>query len=578
MEEMTFTILAVTKKCSVNGDVLNENLGRDQSQNLEFQHNDVSISFEFAALDFTAPGKNRYSYRWSVDGDWEELGKRNDITIFRPAPDNYQLWVRGSNNDGVWSETPASIRFVVHPPFWKTRTAYIIYILLVAALVTRYIRNQQRKLEQERFYARKLQQANEQLTLADKIKDEFLANTSHELRTPLNGMIGLAEAMIDGVTGELSSEQNDNLTMIVSSGIRLSNLVNDILDFSKMRRSRIELVRKPVDLYSLTQVVVNLNKPMSRGKALDIINAIDPNVPRVFADESRLEQIMHNLIGNGVKFTESGSVKVTTRLDGDMLQVRVRDTGVGIPEDRIKRIFESFEQGDGSTSRVFGGTGLGLAISQRLVELHGGQIQVESKVGFGSQFSFTLPLATQEQLESEVSEATKVTRDPSLRNREKSAEVSEEKTHTEVRRDAEFHILLVDDEPINLKVLYNFLSQCDYALTQATSGTEALQLIAEEDARYDMILLDVMMPRISGFDVCKEVRQMYQPHELPIIMLTAKNQTGDVVTGFEAGANDYLVKPISKNELLVRIVGNEPETQNLQRQAGAIQSLSGANG
>ncbi|ERT04336.1 response regulator, partial [Lyngbya aestuarii BL J] len=405
-------------------------------------------------------------------------------------------------------------------------------------------------------------------------------NTSHELRTPLNGMIGIAESMLEGATGTLSDLQRKNLMMIAHSGHRLSTLVNDILDFSKLRHNTIRLQVKPTGLREITEIVLTLNQSFVRNKDLQLINNISPDLPLVQADENRLQQILHNLIGNAVKFTEIGSItvsaqviswdensdnhqpKVDQKAANSQVAVTVSDTGIGIPADKINRIFESFEQADGSTARQFSGTGLGLAVTKQLVELHGGKIWVESIENVGSYFTFTLPIATEEQ-------AVKLDHSSVLIHR--SAVVSledfvEDQNHTESNRilphltqnsttslnNNQFKILIVDDDPINLQVLVNYLCLQNYAVTQASSGIEAMEIL---EAGYlpDLILLDVMMPRMTGYEVTRRIRETWPPHQLPIMMLTAKNQVSDLVAGLEVGANDYLSKPLNKDELLARI-------------------------
>lgn len=244
-----------------------------------------------------------------------------------------------------------------------------------------------------------LESNNQQLQHLDQLKDEFLANTSHELRTPLNGMIGIAESMIDGATGDLSDIQKQNLFLIAQSGHRLANLVNDILDFAKLQHNNIELQLKAVGLRAIAQVVLTLSQSLIGSKNLELINRISPDFPAAWADENRLQQILYNLVGNAIKFSERGTVEITAQLSSgdpqgtttnEQLTIAIADTGIGIPADKLDSIFESFEQGDGSTAREYGGTGLGLAVTKQLVELHGGKIWVESTVGSGSRFSFTL--------------------------------------------------------------------------------------------------------------------------------------------------------------------------------------------
>ncbi len=397
-----------------------------------------------------------------------------------------------------------------------------------------------------------LEAKNRELQRLDQLKDEFLANTSHELRTPLNGIIGIAESLVDGVAGELSPKANTNLTMIVYSARRLSNLVNDILDFYKLSYQKLELTIKPISLREIVDIVVGLCQPLVGQKPLQLINAISPELPLVNADENRLQQILYNLIGNAIKFTESGLIGVSAAWEEkenspNLLAITVSDTGIGIPEDKFERIFESFEQADGSTARNYGGTGLGLAVTKKLVELQGGSIRVVSKVGVGSQFTFTLPISEhQVKLQSESSPSSLNL--PSLNLQEESLVLNE----ALIAESEKIKILIVDDEPINLQVLKNNLSLANYAVTQASNGLEALNLIAS-GFQPDLILLDVMMPRMTGYEVCQKLRDQFLPSELPIVMLTAKNQVSDIVEGFSSGANDYLSKPFSKQELLARI-------------------------
>lgn len=416
-----------------------------------------------------------------------------------------------------------------------------------------------------------LEAKNAELQQLDKLKDEFLANTSHELRTPLNGIIGIAESLIDGAAGALPSKAIANLAMIVSSGRRLSNLVNDILDFSQLKHKNIELQIKTVGVREIADVVLTLSQPLMGKKSLQLINSISSELPLVAADENRLQQIFYNLVGNAIKFTESGTIEVSAEVVSshsqkiktessnlqpsniqpstlqEQIAITVSDTGIGIPEDKLEQIFESFEQADGSTAREYGGTGLGLAVTKQLVELHAGEIFVSSKVGEGSHFTFTLPISQNQVIAtSEISPICSIAPTPDL--------IDEALINPEVltTKSGEFKILIVDDEPVNLQVLANNLSLEHYAITQANNGLEALEII-ECGFQPDLVLLDVMMPRMTGYEVCKKLRERFLAIELPIVMLTAKNQTSDLVEGFIAGANDYITKPFSKNELLARI-------------------------
>ncbi|MCP4353061.1 MAG: SpoIIE family protein phosphatase [Desulfobacterales bacterium] len=401
-----------------------------------------------------------------------------------------------------------------------------------------------------------LEELNCELKRLDTLKDEFLANTSHELRTPLNGIVGIADSMLDGAAGPLKEEQRYNLSLIVSSGRRLTNLVNDILDFSKLKHHELQLQRKPLDMQSLTDIVLMLSQSLVGNKDVQLINRIEPDIPAADADEDRVQQILHNLVGNAIKFTEAGTVSVSALVQEAYLAVTVSDTGIGIPDEKFKSIFASFEQADGSTEREYGGTGLGLTVSKQLTELHGGHIRVASELGKGSDFSFTLPISGDKAEPIRVADlGRKHTRIAGLMGKpaEMQGIVSEEMpTIGETTEEGHsYNILIVDDEPVNLQLLRNHLSLQNYAVTLAVNGGEALAAVKEQ--QFDLVLLDVMMPKMSGYEVCRRLREQHPANELPVVMLTAKNQINDLVAGFKAGANDYLTKPFSKEELLARI-------------------------
>ncbi len=413
----------------------------------------------------------------------------------------------------------------------------------------------EKELAQERLINKRLQQV-------DKLKDQFLANTSHELRTPLQGIIGLSETLYEQ---EEQPEKQENLGMIISSGKRLNSLVNDILDFSRLKNYDIELIRKPINLRVLTDIVLRNNAPLIKGKDLQLLNEIPEDLPAAHGDENRLQQVLYNLIGNAIKFTESGYVKVeaTAELTIDDLGlttmeekiarrqsemvISIQDTGTGIPKNKLEAIFQEFEQADGSISREFTGTGLGLSISKRLVELHGGQMWVESVEGKGSTFYFSLPVSTKEATTLPARQEARMAASPLAMEPSPAITTAVSSIGSE-----DVHILVVDDEPINQQVLKNYLAGRNFQLTQAMNGQEAFQAI-ETNPDFDLVLLDVMMPHMSGYEVCERIREIYLPSELPIIMITAKNQLQDIVQGLSIGANDYLPKPFHKEELLARI-------------------------
>ncbi|GBF50503.1 two component response regulator sensor histidine kinase/response regulator subunits [Leptospira ryugenii] len=398
----------------------------------------------------------------------------------------------------------------------------------------------------------KVEDLSKRLLVMDKLKDEFLANTSHELKTPLNGIIGIAESMFDGIGGRLNVEQKQNLGMIVTSGKRLSALVDDILDFSKMRNRDLSLDIKPLSMQSLVELVLVISRPLFTVKNLIVRNLIPPDFSPVLGDESRIQQILFNIIGNAIKFTDKGKIEINASIVDKMAKFSIADTGIGIASEHFESIFQSFEQVDSSSTRQFGGAGLGLAITKRLVELHGGRIWVESSIGTGSVFHFTLPLAKEGELPKESIPNITIDHWSRLPLEMETSEITPiEDDDPNTLREGMFRVLVVDDEPINRQVLRNHLTLIGCDIVEAANGGEALRAI-QERGPFELMLLDIMMPGMSGYDVCSVIRESFSLYELPILFLTAKNQITDIVSALEAGGNDYLSKPFDKRELISR--------------------------
>ncbi|MCE9599608.1 MAG: response regulator [Spirochaetia bacterium] len=538
--------------------------GAEQTQ----KANDTLAALETSAMDKLNKGNKQDAYDIMFGKDYEENKK-----LHKGGMDliNESIEKRLSNQISEVNQKLILIGALLATSLALMMLAWGVVIYLVKHQATQ----QALVLASERKAKEAQEEVVKQLQEMDKIKDAFLANTSHELRTPLNGIIGLAESMVDGAAGQVTNVQKENLDMIVSSGKRLASLVNDILDFSKLKHKDIELQIKAVDMRSISDVVLTFSKALLGGKSIQIVNSIPAHLGAVAGDENRLQQIMMNLVGNSVKFTETGKIEVTGKQNGEMIEITVSDTGIGIPEDKFERIFESFEQADGSTARQYGGTGIGLAISKKMVELHQGKIWLTSQVGKGSHFTFSIPVST-ESVVAPTSTITRLESKPEdlAENEEAAAAFEgsvapdvvpasfpesvaspEKKSHKSYAPSGErerARILIVDDEPVNLQVLSNHLSLNNYEIERASNGVEAVERIKRGE-KFDLILLDVMMPRMSGYEVAETIREKFPASELPILLLTAKNQTTDLVIGFEAGANDYLTKPVNKSELMARV-------------------------
>lgn len=392
---------------------------------------------------------------------------------------------------------------------------------------------------------------SEKLKTLNSLKDDFLAITSHELKTPLNGIIGLSENLATSSSSNMNEDEKNNLLLIKSSAMRLTNLVNDIILFSKLKNDEIKLNRKRIKINKLVEMVVKFCEPAISNKNIEIVNLIDFEVPYIYGDEDRIQQILYNLLGNAIKFTQEGKVVISYSVKEEYLEICIQDSGIGIPKERLNKIFNIYEQGEG-ISEKYGGTGLGLYITKKLVKLHGGDIAVDSIVDKCTKFTFTLPLSYNDEAEAieydgNMDEIEVNTLDISIN---KTTSKLSEKTSGEATK--KYKILIIDDEYVNQKVLENYLLHLSEDILMASTGKQALELI-EQNKDIDLVIIDMMLPDLLGYEMCGIIRKTYSIFQLPILMMTANNRPENLVISFENGANDYLRKPFSKTELLSRV-------------------------
>jgi len=404
---------------------------------------------------------------------------------------------------------------------------------------------------------KQVQTQNERLQELDRLKSEFLANTSHELRTPLNGILGLIETVLDGADGPVNEKQRRHLAMIMESGTGLKELISNLLELSRMESGQASLNIKAFNVVNVIDAVMVLMEGVAHKKNLALLRDVPVKLPDVYGDPEKIQRVLLNLVGNAVKFTESGSVTVAVTEGEQDVRIDVADTGIGINPAEQKIIFDRFRQADGSSTRRYEGTGLGLSIASEIIQLHGGRIEVESREGAGSRFYFALPKrpfeapsssrrpAVQIRLPDELAASPSDAQDDAAYALEKDEEFREA-----VRGSGET-ILMIDDNAVNREVVRTRLEMHHYRVIEAADGQDGLAEVERE--KPDLVILDLMMPRMSGYEFCKKLRNVHGADELPVIILTAKTDVGDKVYGLQIGANDYIAKPFNKEELIARV-------------------------
>lgn len=388
------------------------------------------------------------------------------------------------------------------------------------------------------------EQLTRQLMAANELKDEFLMHTSHEMKTPLHGIINMTSNLLEDREGTLTDRQKKQLWLVHDTSSKLSMLIHDLLDVTRLKYGELRLSPAIVDVRVAVQIVMDMLQFELAGKPIVLDNRVRSGM-YALADENRIRQVLYNLIHNAIHHTEQGRIQVIARTDGSMLHITVEDTGRGIPANRHESIFEEFVQLELPQDKdSYSGMGVGLYLSRKLIEQMGGKIWVDWSVpGEGTRISCTLPTAASIAGLQETATAGAGGMGQRLRREEEPLDQLQEHPHT---------ILLVDDERSNIQLLLYLLRDEPYNVLTAFSASEALDKMHEHGA-VDLVLLDVMMPGISGLELCRRLREQHSILDLPILFATVKDAPRDIALGFEAGANDYVTKPFEANTLLARI-------------------------
>jgi signal transduction histidine kinase/DNA-binding response OmpR family regulator/ligand-binding sensor domain-containing protein len=531
---------------------------------LNLSHDQNQIALEFVVMDFTNPIKNRFRYQLEgIDGEWVEAGTSHFANYAQLPHGNYTFKVMGTTNGEVWSK-PVELKIRIHPPFYKTWWAYMIYFI---ALVYLWFRWNQIQLNRVRLQEQILYKDKEAARLSelDTIKTNFFANISHEFRTPLTLLTGpLTMFQKKYPTEDLIPTMQRNL-------FRLQTLINQLLDLSKLESGKMEPQIQYADLSGFLNYLFVSFESLAQSKQIIFEKSLSHSPQMAYFDRDKLEKIVTNLLSNAFKFTpENGRITVRVVFPEplvSMVRIMIADNGIGIDEARLPRIFDRFYQVDNSRHRDHEGTGIGLALVRELVNALQGSINVNSKPENGSTFTVTLPcdLATWHGYIT-TSEPETVPKRPL-----EAFSQPEKHTTAVIAENMELPVLLIVEDNLDLRKFVRSIFEGTYQIEEAQDGQQGLEMALSHIP--DMVICDLMMPRIDGFEFCKTLKTDMRTDHIPVIMLTAKATLEDRLEGFQLGADDYIAKPFDTDELMFR-VRNLLKQRELLRQKYSITSAA----
>lgn len=545
-----------------NSGVLKQSI--EQASTITLNHLQDILTLEFSSLDFTASNQNKYRYQLvGINKGWVESGTRRSATYLHLSPGKYVFKVQGSNSQGVWSDKIVELKIIVKPPWWRTWWAYLAYALLAGLAARAYFKFRVNKAKLQAQVNFEHQEAK-RIKELDAVKTQLYANITHEFRTPLTVILGMANQVKNNPEKYL----DNGVEMIVRNGENLLRLVNEMLDLSKLESGKMTLNLINGDIISFLRYIVESFQSLAASQQKQFHFLSDTDELIVAFDAEKIRQIITNLFSNALKFTPAaGNVYVSISQEvvannGSIgLVLKVKDTGIGIPENQIPHIFDRFYQLDNSHTRKAEGTGIGLALTKELVKLMNGTIDVKSPpVGAtrGSEFIIHISL-TKVSVIDEAGILMPVNKD---KNFTEKADENKGAYYIDTSNNNTLPLILLVEDNADV-VAYTASCLPDYKLAVGKDGREGFDIATEIIP--DLIITDVMMPFEDGFEMCRKLRQDERTSHIPVIMLTAKADMQSKLEGLEKGADAYIEKPFHKEELLLRIKKLLELRKNLQQ-------------
>lgn len=511
------------------------------SGNITLSHKQNDISFEYKGLHYSNPSKNQYKYKLEpYDLNWIEAGTQQMARYTNLDPGEYNFRVIGSNDNNIWNNTGASVQLLIKTAWWSRWWAYLLYFTFFSAIAYSFYRFQLSKklgIEERR-----------RLKEIDQLKTSLYTNITHEFRTPLTVILGMTDQLKSSVEDLSLHSATRPLEMIRRNGENLLKLVNQMLEVAKLKSGNLQLKLINSDVIPFVKYLCESFHSYAQDKQINLVVFSEIDQLMMDFDSKKLDTIISNLLSNAIKFTASGE-KIRVHLNQEFVNnkqffiIKVRDTGVGISANNVSNIFERFYQVDNSSTRISDGSGIGLAQTKELVELMKGTIEVKSTMGKGSEFTVQIPI-TSKALNAEcIPRPSKPKVVISFATSETYHEIHEKDEEVPL-------VLLIEDNADVSHYLITCLQE-NYRILNARNGKQGVEIALK--VLPDIIISDVMMPVMDGFEVCSTLKEDTRTSHIPIILLTAKATIEDRITGLEQGADAYLVKPFEKAELMIRL-------------------------